>query len=255
VDSNPVAGLPVEGAVQRLADRWSSALIAPLVDPRVAARTFTLTESGDVVGSLRVVDGALGDSAALVRVVDTRLTIAHLGIDSVMLHAFSPSSSTSPHLLSDLAELTTDGRTEWHFHVDLMPRIDLVSSPDQIDATYTPLTASYESVHAIEGMRPITIPPQLRALSSGWLIGAIVRPSNAPSIDAVFADYSQRWRFLVAQPPKLARATDPLVQAERDRTHRATLFDPTTDIVWEFLADLIGQDDVDAVIAAVKGEG
>jgi len=235
-------------SVQTLADRWAAPLVALLTRPTTTYREFTLLSTGKLVGSLTVHTGRIADKP--VRVVDTRLVIPDLSIDSVMLHAFAPGDSASPHLLSDLASLTEDGEVSWHFHVDLMPRIDLVGSLRHLESVFTPLTNMYDSAFAIAGMRPIQIPPRLRALTSAWLVGAIVSPDDDDAIDAVFNGYVRQWQQCVTEPPETAM--DAMALASRDRHHRAAMFNPETDIVWEFLADLIGQDDVDTILEAIK---
>jgi len=235
-------------SLQEVADAWAAPLLGLLREPETTTTSFTSTSTGAHLGSLVCSTGDVGGRTVMV--VDTRLVIPDLGIDSVMLHAFSPGDTSAPHLLSDLAELTSDGRTEWHFHVDLMPRVDVVEELDYLTAVYVPLTAAYDAAYAIDGMRPIAVPPRLRSLTSGYLVGVVVRPDQFADIDPVFDAYAQRWQDLLIAPPLVTSTAGEL--ASRDQVHRAAMFDPRTDIVWDFLADIIGRAEVDAILEAIR---
>lgn len=222
-----------------MADAWAARLFALAGDDAVS-RERPLLHDGEPCGSLRVVTGR-------VAVVDTRLALPSLGIDSVMLHAFAPSASASPHLVSDLAALP-DGR--WHFHVDLLPRADAVLDAAHHAAVYPALDAPWAEARAIEGSSPIDIPRQLRALSSAWIVGQVVGAHDADAIDRVFSAYVERFAELVSAPPPAALTPDAL--RDRDLAHRARLFHSSTDIVWEVLEGLIGTDAVADILDATR---
>ena len=157
--------------VQASCDKWATTLTGFLSQPEVSAISFTSPESGETAGSLTITEGSTR-SGARVRVVDTRLLIPALGLDAAMVHAFAPSESTSPHLLSDLATMhdpTPDGGTEmtWHFHVDLMPRVDLITAPEFIDAVYPgSLAPSFDQPMK---WSPETCSPPTRIVGTSWL--------------------------------------------------------------------------------------
>ena len=239
--------------VQASCDKWATTLSGFLSDPDVTTISFASPETGDPAGSLTITEGEVA-SGASVRIVDTRLVVPALGLDAAMVHAFSPSESTSPHLLSDLATMhdpMPSGETEltWHFHVDLMPRVDLVTHPEFIDAVYPPLTDTYKGAYAIEGMKPIAVPHRLRSLTSPWLIGAIVHPADEEVTRSLFTTYATRWHELVLSQPLSA---DPAAQRERDIQHRAAMFNNNTDPVWQHMATLVGKTDTDALLAAIR---
>lgn len=239
--------------VQASCDKWATTLAGFLTQSEVSAIPFTSPETAEPAGSLTITEGSTR-SGARVRVVDTRLVIPALGLDAAMIHAFAPSESTSPHLLSDLATMhdpTPDGGTEitWHFHVDLMPRVDLITAPEFIDAVYPPLTQTHKNAYAIKGMKPIAVPHRLRSLASPWLIGAIVRPTDEVVTRDLFTTYANRWHELVNNPPLVS---DPAVQRERDIQHRATMFNDETDPVWQHMAKLVGKADTDRLLAAIR---
>jgi len=79
----------------------------------------------------------------------------------------------------------------------------------------------------------------------------VVRPDQFDRIDPVFGAYTQRWLDLLLAPPSVTSTASEL--ANRDQVHRAATFDPRTDIVWDFLADIIGRAEVDAILDAIRG--
>jgi hypothetical protein len=239
-------------AVQQLADRWADHLADRLSNSHRVHTPFHSPNDGTAVGSLTVTTGTIADHP--VRVVDTRLIVAATGINAVMLHAFAPAASTSPHLLSDNAtarDTRGDGevRTTWHFHVDLMPRMDPVLSPHYMTAVHEPLTACYRTAHAVPDSTPIAIPHRLRALASPWIIGTIVEPHDADALDSAWTAYADRWCALVAEPPL---SGDPTSLIARDTAHRAAMFDTDTDPVWDHLAVMIGHSATNDVLTAIR---
>jgi hypothetical protein len=229
-------------ADERLASVRRGVDVTTVIDHELPA-----LDGSDAHGRLQLLRGP---GTAAVTIVDSRLRIPSQGIDSVMLHAFSPSGSTSPHLLSDLAVMS-DGR--WHFHVDLMPRVDLVTSSDYLDTVYPPLTASFERAHAIDTSEPIPLPLRLRALSSPWIVGVIAPGTAAEVLTGVHQDYVTRWTSLVASPPAADASWTPDALAARDQRHRATLFDDATDPVWSFVSGIVGADAASMLLDAVRG--
>ena len=239
-------------ALQELADRWARHLTSQIENPEQERTPFVSPETGADVGSLTVTTGRIGGQP--VRIVDTRLIVPSTGINAVMLHAFAPAATTSPHLLSDNAtaqDPSPDGgrRTTWHFHVDLMPRVDPVVDPDYLAKVHQTLTPVYRAAYNLPGSLPIAIPHRLRALASPWIIGTIVEPLEADALNNAWRAYADRWCALVADPPMPA---DPDAQIARDTAHRAAMFDSSTDPVWEHLAVMIGRSSTDAVLSAIR---
>jgi hypothetical protein len=224
--------------VQSWCDERAAALVRRLDADLVATHSFTGVD--DAYGTLTVHHGRA-------TIVDSRLTIPSHGVDSVMLHAFAPSGSSTPHLLSDLAGLA-DGH--WHFHVDLLPRVDLVQDTSYLDEVFPPLTPSRDQAYGLPGAALIPIPLRLRALASAWLVGVIGAPHDAEAFTQVHSAYVDRFIDLLDNPPEVALAPERL--RERDAVHRAALFDAATDIVWDVLTELIGADAVGEILAAVR---
>lgn len=222
---------------------WSDQRTAQLVKSTGAVLvdeiSFQRLDDGRDCGGLRIYEGDA-------RVIDSRLTLDDLGIDSVMVHAFAPSASSSPHLLSDLAFMP-DRR--WHFHVDLLPRVDLMTSPDYLDGVFPPLEAAFTAATTLPGSAPMPVPRRLRALGSAWLVGVIADASDEPTLTTTHDAYAAHFLDLLYQPPVVVAASE---QRERDRAHRRSLFDEATDPVWDVLKGIIGSDSVEAILSAVR---
>jgi hypothetical protein len=225
--------------VQSWSDLRTASLVARTGATLVEEVHFHRIDNGKACGGLRVYEGTA-------RVIDSRLTLDDLGIDSVMVHAFAPSTSTSPHLLSDLACMP-DGR--WHFHVDLLPRVDLMTHPDYLDGVYPPLEEHFLTATGLPGSEPMAVPRRLRALGSAWLVGVVAAATDEPVLTDTHNFYVQRFLDLLAAPPEPVNAAS---QIERDRAHRRSLFDQATDPVWDVLNGIIGKDSVDGILEAIR---
>jgi hypothetical protein len=207
-----------------------------------------LTEVGDPYEHLgRVSDGSpvghvrvwTGDRVACL--VDSRLTVPDLGIDSTMLHAFTRAGSTSPHLVSDLAGLPHGV----NFHVDLVPRVDLASQPGYLDTVYPPLTDARAAAYAV-AEASVNIPLRLIAFASPWLVGVTVTPERLSEMEQTYLDYVDHFAELVEKTPAVDGAPD---VAARDAVTRRAQFDAATDPVWDMLANLVGRASVDRLLA------
>jgi hypothetical protein len=229
---------PSPPSVQEWADARAAHLIRLLNAHQVDTRTFTGVD--DAHGTLTVHHGRA-------TLVDARLWIPAHGVDSVMQHAFAPSGSSTPHLVSDLAGLA-DGR--WHFHVDLLPRVDVVRDTDYLDHVFRPLTAVHDQAYELPGSTPIPLPLRLRALASSWLVGVVGGSDDAAAFARVHDSYVARFIELLDHPPTVALS--PAELRGRDAAHRAALFDAATDEVWEVLIDFVGADAVNEILSAVR---
>jgi hypothetical protein len=79
----------------------------------------------------------------------------------------------------------------------------------------------------------------------------IVGEPEADDLTAIHDAYVDRFAALLAAP--LPSSMSPEALAARDRTHRAALFDDATDPVWSFLAEHVGDEPVDRILALITG--
>ena len=228
-----------DGVRDRIVERFG------LVEVGDPYETFVMTESGERVGEVRVWTGPLVPS-----LVDSRLVVPSMGIDSVMLHAFTDPRSAAPHLTSDVAGM--NGRLA--LGLDLTPRVDLATEPAYLDAVYAPLTETHRAIREVEGATPMDVPLRLRAFTSPWLTGASVPESRLPEIGRAYDAYLERF-FALAEDGAPPVAIDGDALLARDALARRAQFDPASDPVWDFLAGLLGRESVDTLLDLVRTPG
>lgn len=232
-------------SLQQLADRLRADVVDRygLTEVGDPYEVLTLAATGEQVGEVRVWTGPL-----VPKLVDSRLVVPAQGIDSVMLHAFAGSGTSSPHLGSDVAGF--GGRLS--FNIDLTPRVDLAVDPGYLDEVYAPLTEPRAAVLALGSAEPIDLSLRLLAFSSPWIVGVTVDESDLPGVERAYAAYLDRFHALVAAEPPVAVEPD---LAARDRRQRRAQFDPASDEVWDFLAEMLGRTSVDTILDLVREPG
>jgi len=231
--------------LQDLADRLRDGLLArhDLTEVGAPYETLTLLETGQAVGVVRVWTGD-----TIPKLVDSRLVVPALEIDSVMLHAFAPTDSAVPHLGSDVAGI--EGR--FSFNLDLTPRVDLALEPGYIDTVYEPMTTARNAAYAIEGAEPVDIPLRLRAFSSPWIVGVNVTEEQLPHVERAYDEFLGHFSALLATGVPTGSSVDVAV---RDRAQRRAQYDPASDEVWDFLASILGQSSVDVILELIRDPG
>ena len=232
-------------ALQQLTDRIRDSIVARY-DLREVGDPFevlALTDTGERVGEVRVWTGR-----TIPKLVDSRLTVADKGIDSVMLHAFAGSDTTAPHLTSDVAGV--DGRLA--LGLDMTPRVDLATEPAYLDAVYAPLSDAHAAAAAIDGAQPMDVPLRLRAFTSPWMTGVSLTEDRLDEIEKVYDVYLDRFFTVLDEG---APRSPTWTSSGRDRLVRRAQFDPASDGVWDFLAEMLGQSSVDTLLDLVREPG
>jgi hypothetical protein len=226
--------------IQQLTDRLRDQLVDRFALTEVGAPFEPLVRSADgtSAGVVRVWTGGPG-----LTVVDSRLVLPEISVDSSMLHAFTASDCGAPHLVSDLAGLPHGV----NFHVDLVPRVDLAAHPVYLDTVYPPLTDARAAAYAVDGVRRVDVPLRLLAFSSPWLVGVTVRPEQVEQVAGTYDTYLDRFAALLAEPPTVGDVD----LAARDRVTRRAQFDSASDPVWDFLAGIVGRPSVDRLLAVL----
>jgi len=102
------------------------------------------------VGSQRVFHG---DGVG--KLVYIGMTVGPIMLDSHMLFAFTPAGSAVPHFTLDSVRSGNPetGEVFHAFHLDLVPRVDLMTDLDHIDTVFAPLTEAYEATQP-RGLTP-----------------------------------------------------------------------------------------------------
>jgi hypothetical protein len=203
-----------------------------------------LRSTGEPAGQVRVWTGP-----AVVALIDARLIVPSLGIDSTMLHAFTPAGSPTPHLASDLVGLG-DRVT---FNVDLTPCVDLATEPLHVEATYAPLSSPRAAVHAIPDIESVDLPAPIAAFASPWIVGVNADIRQLDELAGTYRAYVECFCDVAlagADPVALG----PVELARRDEVVRRAQFDPSSDEVWDVLADLVGVEARDVILTLLQDQ-
>lgn len=182
------------------------------------------------VGELRLFRGT-----AVCKLVYIGMTVPAFGLDSHMIFAFTPPDSPVPHFTLDSVMNATD----FAFHLDLIPRVDLGANLDYLMAVYAPLDELFESTSKIEGLTPARLGPTQYALMSPWMLAYRANAQAFADIQKPVSAYLAHWSTLVETGlPQFHY--DPSQLAARDRLNRDAIFNPQVDRVWAQVDRLLG---------------
>lgn len=228
------------GTTQRIVDRFG------LTEVNGDDGGPYMSLSGDnATGECRV---WIGDNVE--RVVYLGLGSPATGLDSHTIFAFSPTSSALPHFTLD-AVSTGSGNG---FHLDLIPRVDLVTNSAYVSAVYEPMTASFDAARAIDGLTPARLGARQLALMSPWLLAFRATDAAFGKIEEHVKAYHEHWATVIEAGLDDPVDLDPDRLAARDAAHRALLFDPEVDPVWNQIAEMVGGDDAARLRALLRNE-
>jgi hypothetical protein len=213
---------------------------------------FELSELGDPHMPLQGPGGArcgalrlfTGEAVARLVYIEMRSP----GLDSHMIFAFTPRGSCLPHFTLDAVETRPAGpepsrlRSEFAFHLDLVPRVDLGINLGYLDAIYEPLTPTFNAVREVEGLSLAQVAPRQRALMSPWMLAHRADEGAFGALGAPVAVYLEHWSRLLVDglPPEVTASLRCDDLADRDRRNRAAIFDPRVDPVWSVVSRLVG---------------
>lgn len=187
-------------------------------------------------GELRLFSGGV-----VQKMVYIGMAAPSIGLDSHMIFAFTPPDSALPHFTLD-SVMNMQNASQFAFHLDLIPRVDLGAHLGYLDAVFTPLTEIHTQASQIEGLSAAKLTLRQYALMSPWMLvyradqkafSAIQQPVNA---------YLDHWSRLIEEglPDEVMSQIDPASLAERDRRSRAAIFNPEVDAVWAQVDRLLG---------------
>jgi hypothetical protein len=237
------AGLVVP-ALEELVRRTAATEVrAPDGGPFLTLRTV---DDGSPAGRVRVFT-----SEAVPRIVYSNLDVPSRGMDTHMFYAFTAPGSAVPHFTLDA--VATRGILA--FHVDLVPRVDLATHVDYMDAVYGPLDALHKDVAANEELTAASIPSRGRALMSPWMLANRTSEQAWPAVAEPCIAYLEHWLGLVANgvgDDVLASLADTDLVA-RDALLRRSLFGLDIDPAWDHVASVVGAEPVAALRNALLG--
>jgi len=233
------------GTVQAIVDRFGLVEQPGDATPeRMVLRSPMVPDAP--VGSMRVwrKDGV----ADLVYV---GLTVPMIQLDSHMMFAFTPPTSPVPHFTLDSVAGAPgeDGDPTFAFHLDLIPKVDLGAHLGYLRHCFEPLTATREAAGANPGLSPAHLSPTQYAVMSAWMLVHRATEDAFRGIGETVGAYRDHW-FGLMDGGVPTSALDDLTTAdiaERDLRNRAIVFDPTVDPVWSRVAQLVGDQQSEAV--------
>lgn len=200
--------------------------------------------SGEL-GHVRVFRGG-----PICQLVTSTIVVPQIGLDSHMLFAFTDTEGAVPHFTVDSVRNGSD----YAFHLDLIPRVDLAVELAYMDEVFAPLTPRFKQHRELPGLKPAQLDPRQYAVMSPWmLVNRADESAFRATFDAVNA-YLDHW-FGVLEGGVSAAAlaqVAPAQLAQRDERHRSIIFNPAVDKVWNQIAPLIGADAVAQTIALLR---
>lgn len=189
--------------------------------------------SPEPVGSMRIFAGG---SAA--KIVYVGMTVPPIGLDSHMIFAFTAAESAVPHFTLDSVQAGDMNA----FHLDLVPRCDYGANIGYIDAAFAPLDEAYEQACQIEGLSPAHLSRRQWAVMSPWMLANRATEQAMVEIETTVNAYLDHWlRLLDDGIPEHACPCTGAELAARDTKHRAALFSPKLDPVWNQVDQLLGE--------------
>ncbi len=211
----------------------------------------------EAIGSLRrFIDRR---SAVGVELLWLRVAVPMLGLDVERVFAWSPATSTIPHLVLGRATTGALGMPGLStFTADLLPRVDLAVNAAYAKALYGPLEgeiAAYE--HVLENpVTAVEVAPRLRRIASPWALRSTSAGDGTGGAGGLIEVYVRRFVELCAvgrAALEVAGLHAPAPQV-RDRRLRAGLSDPQSEPLWSEIDRLCGGPTASALAAWVRGD-
>lgn len=243
-----------------VSDGLAGSLVVPPLDlivERVGALETPGADGGPFLTLTSVVDGSsaglvrVWTSELLPRIVYTNLSAPAFGLDSHMFYAFAPADSAVPHFTLDAAST----RGIHAFHADLMPRAELATHVEYMDAVFGPLDDTQLEVEADEAFLPAVVPSRGRTMMSPWMLANRLAEEDVPRAKAPSDAYLEHWLGLVVDgvAAEVVATLADVDLAARDAVLRQNLFGADVDPSWDMAAKLVGQEPVTALRRAMIG--
>ena len=209
---------------------------------------FHHPESGDAVGSIRLYKG----ENILESIVVVHIHATAMAMDAYMLMAFTQPDSLYPHLAFDTELLPNDSA----FHIDLLHKRDFSTDIDYVQSVMSPLSEAFDAANSNPNFRFSDATHLMKALLNPWMASYHCLPEHLPEAKTTIDAYIDHWLSLANRSEGevvVNTSGDPTV-TEFDAAHRAAIFDPRVDVLWDMISQLIGVESRDLILKLVKGE-
>lgn len=209
-------------------------------------------ETGDNVGSINVFQG----TNILDKVVVVNIRADSAQMDAYMVMAFTRPGMLYPHLAFDTEVQAHDSA----FHIDLLHKQDFSTDIPYIQSVMAPLSAALTAANENPNFRFSDATLLMKALLNPWMASYHCDPEFLPDAKGTIDAYIDHWLSLanggtegIALISGEDEAIDEVISAY-DKAHRAALFDPRVDVLWEFLVNVMGKESRDLILKLVRGE-
>ena len=196
------------------------------------------------VGGVRVFRG----NPKLGQMVSCSIVVPAIGLDSHMVFAFTALDSVVPHFTVDAVR----NGPHHAFHLDFIPRIDLAVELAHMDEVFAPLTPVFKAQRDTPGLSMAHLDPRQYAVMSPWMLASRADESAFRSTLKTVDAYLDHWLALMDKGVKATGSMTAAQRAARDEAHRAILFSPAVDPVWNQITPLIGAEAVQKLIGALR---
>ena len=200
------------------------------------------------IGSIRVFNGTL----IIDRVVVVHIHAETAQMDAYMVMAFTRAGTLYPHLAFD-TEIQPDDSA---FHIDLLHKKDFSTDISYILSVMAPLSEAFNAANANPHYRFSDATQLMKALLNPWMASYHCDPEHLPGAKSTIDAYIDHWLSLSKSNEDQVQLNNPDDHsvAAYDRAHRAALFDPRVDVLWEFLVNVMGEESRDLILSLVRGE-
>ncbi len=209
--------------------------------------TFHHPDTGDNVGSIRLYKG----EHILESVVVVNIRAAAMKMDAYMVMAFTQPGSLYPHLAFDTELLPNDSA----FHIDLLHKCHFSTDIGYIQSVMAPLSDAFDNANNNPNFRLSDATPLMKALLNPWMASYHCLPEHLAESQTTIDAYIDHWLSLADREESEVAVNTPnnSTVAAFDAAHRAAIFDPRVDILWEMISKLIGAESRDLILKLVRG--
>ncbi len=195
------------------------------------------------IGNVRVFT-----SDKVARVVCCSIVVPAIKLDSHMLFVFTDSEGAVPHFTVD----SVQAPGTYAFHLDLLPRVELAVNLAHMDEVFAGLTETSKAHSETEGLSKAALDPRQFAVMSPWMLASRATEDAFKETFKAVETYLNHWLGILEGGVSEVGNSTPQSRAERDAAHRAILFSPEVDPVWQQITPLIGEGDANKLIALLR---
>lgn len=171
-------------------------------------------------------------------------------LDAAMLMVFGAEGSALPHLVLDVARVGRD----YAVFVDLVHRVDLALHPAYVQRVYVSFSDVIEGLRKHPRLKTCAVPATLMPFVSPWMAGFRCKEAMLPQLYELVAPYVSVWLSLHGAELPAVRLS-PAELSQRDLLHRAALFSPAADPVWDVLGTVVGPLSAGRVVGLLQCHG